>query len=765
MKRRHLLQLAGTTLATLGLNTLQIQRQGLHYARTLAQPTRRKRALLVGINEYPRESRFTNLKGCVKDVEMQEQLLRHRFGFTDIEILTDANASRDNILTTFEEFLIKPCQDDDVIVFHFSGHGRHILDLDDGVRGLTNEEQREEHLNAAIVPADDDSGQRRDKIASDIMGRTLFLLTSALKTPNVTIVLDSCYAGGGIRGDHLVRSADLNDPVLPEAQRLAGFEFQASQKEVDYQNRWITELNLTDDIVKQRRDIGIAKGIALASARRNQKAVDASFDEFHAGAFTYFLTQYLWHEADSVQRVIANVSINLKEEDFKQKPLGCIAPASCNEPPTHNQNQPVYFVDPQDTDETSAEAVLLSNQAGDRATIWLGGSNPSSIVTYGEGAEFIPAGSAGDDASRIKVISRNGLLAEVALSQPLPEGTRLQESLRVVPRDVTLNIGLDPSLLDRRIRIKFEFDRLDLGERFHLVIPQQEERDGKLEYSYDHDIHYILSRLTSDYCEFLLRPNREPLPEEEQPELPEPGSIVLLSAGIDSVVPGSVQDENADMVIVLQSLKSTFNALYAARFIKLAINADAPEQTLNRAAPRTNPRSQRLKVDVGIQLVYGNGDGGEQVTELSRRDGVMEIPLGAVFRFVITNQEAEQLYLSILEVDQGGDVTPLFPNQFTAAADRTIIQSRVPNVIPDPDGPAEFFIENRIRAEFLFIVSRRSPRQALLALKNDQRSSNVPVVDALLADISGVELNRSTAQRLKMSTADFAAFSLPFRVV
>ncbi|MGB3616169.1 MAG: caspase family protein, partial [Elainellaceae cyanobacterium] len=228
MKRRHLLQAAGTMLATLGLSPLQLERQGLRYARTLAQPTRRKRALLVGINSYPQDSLFTNLKGCVKDVELQEQLLRHRFGFTDIETLLDGAATRDNILRTFEEFLIKPCQDDDVVVFHFSGHGRRVLDPDGEVRSLTADQQ--EQLNSTIVPADDDSLRSEDRVVSDIMGRTLFLLTSALKTPNVTVVLDSCYSGGGIRGDTRVRSA-VSD--------LDGFEFRASAAALDYQRTWL----------------------------------------------------------------------------------------------------------------------------------------------------------------------------------------------------------------------------------------------------------------------------------------------------------------------------------------------------------------------------------------------------------------------------------------------------------------------------------------------------------------------------------------------
>ncbi len=64
MKRRHFLQ---TATVTLGLSQLDLQNQSLRYAKVLAQPTRRKKALLVGINKYPDSQRFLNLYCCATD--------------------------------------------------------------------------------------------------------------------------------------------------------------------------------------------------------------------------------------------------------------------------------------------------------------------------------------------------------------------------------------------------------------------------------------------------------------------------------------------------------------------------------------------------------------------------------------------------------------------------------------------------------------------------------------------------------------------------
>jgi hypothetical protein len=96
IKRRQFLQFAGSTLATLGLSQLELYQAGNRYARVLAQGTPRKLALLVGINTY----KDSPLQGCVTDVNLQQQLLIHRFGFNpkDILTLTDAQATRQGIL-------------------------------------------------------------------------------------------------------------------------------------------------------------------------------------------------------------------------------------------------------------------------------------------------------------------------------------------------------------------------------------------------------------------------------------------------------------------------------------------------------------------------------------------------------------------------------------------------------------------------------------------------------------------------------------------
>jgi hypothetical protein len=174
LKRRHFLQAAGSTLATMGLSQLDFLQQADRYGKVLAQNTPGKLALLVGINAY----KSLPLLGCVTDTELQYELLRHRYGFKqeDILVLTDDRATRQNILTAFEEHLIKQAKPNDVVVFHFSGHGWMVRDPDPNPGFVFNGQG----VNGTLIPYDWDAGE--PETVRNIMGHTLFLLMSALKT-------------------------------------------------------------------------------------------------------------------------------------------------------------------------------------------------------------------------------------------------------------------------------------------------------------------------------------------------------------------------------------------------------------------------------------------------------------------------------------------------------------------------------------------------------------------------------------------------------
>lgn len=93
------LRRVGWIFASLGISEAGWLPWRDRYYQALAQPSPRKLALLVGINQYPQQP----LIGCLTDVELQRELLIHRFGFTkgDILTLTDQQATRQQIEQAF----------------------------------------------------------------------------------------------------------------------------------------------------------------------------------------------------------------------------------------------------------------------------------------------------------------------------------------------------------------------------------------------------------------------------------------------------------------------------------------------------------------------------------------------------------------------------------------------------------------------------------------------------------------------------------------
>ncbi len=196
--------------------------------------TARRRALLIGINDYaaagnpsaPRGIR--NLEGAVNDVTAMREMLLARYGFEDpdVLVLTDQEATREAILQSIQNHLEAPAKKGDVLLFYFSGHGSQVLN---------SRSDEPDHMDETIVPADALGGKPdiRDKELRALFNRILE------RRAGLTIVLDSCHSGSGVRGlldATLFRSVgpdrrDLKDssPPGPRPEDLGALVLSASQ--------------------------------------------------------------------------------------------------------------------------------------------------------------------------------------------------------------------------------------------------------------------------------------------------------------------------------------------------------------------------------------------------------------------------------------------------------------------------------------------------------------------------------------------------------
>lgn len=457
IKRRHFLQAAGSSLAAIGLSQLDVFRQAEQYGKVLAQSSQRKLALLVGINGYPES--VGSLQGCLTDLEMQYELLRYRYGFAknDILVLADRRLSfldyepekptRQNILNAFQKHLIDPSTPDSVVVFHYSGHGSLIPDpliktplLDaDGKKIVT---QSGKPASGTIVPLDRyATNGRRSGEVQDIMGRSLFLLMRSLKTNNVTAVLDSCHSGGGTRGNVTFRAAS----------RLTSQDASPSEMETEFQKRLIQDRGLKFEEIEAERRKDVAKGVAIGSARYNQQAADSTFgnsedgSQFHAGAFTYALTRYLWQQ--SVSDSFKTTFVNLQRSTQVVASNGGIEQIPIVDGnPQQNLDQPFYFLS---ATAPYAEAVVRSVEANETIRFWLGGLSSVSLERS-EKSIFSAIDGAGNEIGEIEQEGRRGMVGTGKLRKgdlnAIKPGVLLREQVRGLKPDFKLRIGLDPSL-------------------------------------------------------------------------------------------------------------------------------------------------------------------------------------------------------------------------------------------------------------------------------------------------------------------------------
>ena len=82
----------------------------------------KKRALLVGINDYPGDSK---LYGCLNDVRLMYKILKDIYGFTEFKTLDDKLATRKGILNGLK-WLCANAKKNDWLVAHYSGHGTQL---------------------------------------------------------------------------------------------------------------------------------------------------------------------------------------------------------------------------------------------------------------------------------------------------------------------------------------------------------------------------------------------------------------------------------------------------------------------------------------------------------------------------------------------------------------------------------------------------------------------------------------------------------------
>lgn len=717
IKRRRFLELTtSTTLATLGIHTFNLRQQSQRYGKVLAQDTPRKLALLVGINDY---QTYPDLQGCVMDVDLQQELLVHKFGFNSKDIIrlttdsTDQKPTRNNILTAFEEHLIKQAKPGDVVVFHFSGHGAQQIDPNP-LKDCSNSSSlvQNNSTNSTFVVADTAS-------APDIMGRTLFLLMSALNTKNATAVLDCCYSGGGTRGIHRVRSISKNSPLMP--------------LQLDDQEQLMKQLKWSPEEFFQRRCRGLEKGVIIASARADEEAIDADFGEFQAGAFTYFLTQYLWQEQSSVERTITQVRHAISRKS-RQKPLA-----------DGIKNQPCYFI----TTKAPPTDAVITNVNNNQITLWLGGLDENSLVAFSSGAVFSVLDENNQSTeNEVYLENRQGLVGQatgknldITLLKP---GVLLREKSRTVPTDLYLRIGLDTSIASEMTTAQQAITAINRLK----AIPKQTG-----ETSYPGGVEYILSRMTAEI--------EQQLKQQKLTDLPPIGSVGLFTTEFNPIAKSFGEPSESIIAAINNRLKAKLKALLVVHLVKATLNAQSSQLAIETSVNLLNQPNQVL-AQTSTQKVNQQNASSASVAELQ---------LNQPFQFQVKNHGLDTLYLLMIVVDSQGWLYVVFPGAAEISDEQMqllpnqIQQSETLEAVESGAGEALTIVSRYPLTQTVNILrslaGELNQNRGTIPLQNNGNERGLDFISQLFDDLKNRNLESSSRQ---LNTTDIATLSIAFEI-
>ncbi len=674
-------------------------------------PTNRKLALLVGINRYPYHDR---LSGCLMDVELQRELLIHRFGFnpSDIITLSDRQATRENIETAFVEHLIQQAKPDDAVVFHFSGYGRQIkmpLSFEGKSASDPNDPDAFGLVNS-FVPIDG-TPSRKAPDANNILQDTLLVLAQSLSTTKCTFVLDTSFNTiGNKHGSFKVRS-------------LSDLASSNSSDELDF----LTDLRneLADKGLKPSKRLLSLPGVVLFATGKSQIAVERQWNGLNAGLFTYALTQHLWQTTPSTKIQVALA----RTAETVEQVMGRQQQPTLNNP---NKSAIAYYFGTNDAAIATGVISKIGSSGNDIEVKLLG--LPASILDdYGVNSCFSLV-SDSEIAPQLQIESKEGLIAKTQLlpdstTQTPQMGDKVRESIRMLKRDRSLTLALDADL--GRIERVDATSALSNIPAIDSVIAAGE-----------HNADCLLGKVT------------KPTQVETNSEPTKSTSYGLYTAG-GNLIAKTTGSEDEAVKIALDRLQPQFNSLLAAKWLELTSN-----EFSSRLKVSATLISDREKPSIRWQRATMVSDSQPPkkfnfLATSSGSDSSNSVPVlvkGEEIKLAIDNTGEEELYAVILGIDSDCNIFALYtPSQSTVETEGKLrdiaIAPKSELVIPSDESSWKWKVPESIGINTLYVILAVRPfAQTLKAFANQQNyklnqeqvlnvTNPVEVANSLLQDL------------------------------
>ncbi|HEX5707893.1 MAG TPA: caspase family protein [Pyrinomonadaceae bacterium] len=291
-----------------------------------AEARGRKYGLFVGINAYTGGT--DPLYGCVNDANDLQRAMINRYGFSrrDTSLLTDARATRRNILNAIKLYQARATAGD-LFVFTYSGHGTLFPDSYSDVQDETKDVYLEvggevwyprDKYDSALVPVDADLASSGKPWRNLILDDELYTAFSAFtaKGAHVVFLSDSCHSGS-------IGRAIATDEFRPRTQPLARI----------FRARSFDRLRLRRERRRGRRAapprLVMPEGlyVALTGSRDDEFSLDwRPANAKPTGLFTYVLLDTIRREGtgltyrELMDKVSSTVASMAQRKDNSQHP-------------------------------------------------------------------------------------------------------------------------------------------------------------------------------------------------------------------------------------------------------------------------------------------------------------------------------------------------------------------------------------------------------------------------------------------------------------
>lgn len=284
----------------------------------------------------------------------------------------------------------------------------------------------------------------------------------------------------------------------------------------------------------------------------------------------------------------------------------------------------------------------------------------------------------------------------------LKPGTLLQETIRGIPSDLTLKIGLDDAF-DSNTTNQAQQALQAINRVTPLPLGQQE-------------VQYIFASMTETRYKELHK--------SKVANLPAVGSLGLFLPSLDQIVPQSFGVANETITAAVQRLKPKFKSLLAARIVKqmLPNNTSQVKVTASINIAGSKKIVSETLPTRGLTKTGTN----TPAKPITIKDGeIAKLPVGKQVVFEVENKEAASIYISILVIDAAGDMAIVFPNDWTASDDAALLAARGKRIIPGDDDDFKLTVGEPLGITEALIIASTSPlRSSLKALKDIARRGN-----------------------------------------